>query len=134
MSRSWTVLIAVAALTAAAGSVAAQSKPKPLKNPVAPNATSIKAGQQVYNKQCRHCHGLKGTGDGPLAPTNPKPSNLTDGKWDFGSTDGEIFTVIWNGAPKPESEMKGMNKTLAERDVWNLVNFIRSIGPNPPKP
>jgi putative copper resistance protein D len=139
MSRSWTVLIVAAALTAGAGLVSAQSKPASgkaaaLKNPVPSNAASIKTGQQLYAKQCRHCHGLQGKGDGPLAPSNPKPSNLTDGKWDYGSTDGEIFNVIWNGAPKPKTEMKGMSETLSQRDVWNIVNYVRSIGPKPPKP
>ena len=137
MSGSWTVLVIAAALTMGAGIASAQSKPasgKPaaLKNPVASSPASIKAGQDLYNKQCRHCHGIRGTGDGPLAPSNPKPANLTDGKWDFGSTDAEIFNVIWNGVPKPKTEMKGMNETLSQRDVWHIVNYLRTIGK--PKP
>ena len=127
------------AITASLGLASAQPKPagaKPAaakvpKNPVAANAASIKAGQAVYNKQCRHCHGLRLKGDGSLAPTNPKPADLTDGKWEYGSSDGEIFNVIWNGAPKPQSKMEGMKGTLKENDVWNVVNFIRSVGPKP---
>jgi mono/diheme cytochrome c family protein len=42
--------------------------------------------------------------------------------------------VIWNGAPAPMTEMKAMKGTLAERDVWNVVNFIRSSGPKPATP
>ncbi len=61
---------------------------------------------------CRQCHGLRLKGDGPLAPKNPKPADLTDDKWDHGSSDGEIFAVIWNGAPAPMSEMKPMKDTL----------------------
>lgn len=99
------------------------------KNPVAANAASIKSGLTLYNKNCRHCHGLRGKGDGPLAPRNPKPSDLTDGKWDHGSSDGEIFAVIWNGAPAPMSEMKPMKGTLTEKNVWEIVNYLRSIGP-----
>jgi mono/diheme cytochrome c family protein len=105
------------------------------KNPVAATPASITAGRQAYGKNCRHCHGLKGLGDGPLAPKNPKPATLIDDKWDHGPSDGEIFAVIWNGAPAPKSEMKGMKGTLTEKDVWNIVNFLRSIGPKaaPPK-
>ena len=99
------------------------------KNPVAANAASITAGRALYNKNCRHCHGLRGRGDGPLAPKDPKPSDLTDGKWDHGGSDGELFAVIWNGAPAPKSEMKGMKGTLTERNVWEIVNYLRSIGP-----
>jgi mono/diheme cytochrome c family protein len=127
-------LIMTLALTWAAVETGAQRRggdPKAAarKNPVPSNPASIKAGQQAFGKQCRHCHGFKGVGDGPLAPKNPSPANLTDAKWDHGSTDGEIFAIIWNGAPAPKSEMKGMKGTLMERDVWNIVNFVRSIGP-----
>jgi mono/diheme cytochrome c family protein len=104
-------------------------KARAVKNPVAATPASVTAGRAVYGQNCRHCHGLKGTGDGPLAPKNPKPADLTDDKWDHGSSDGEIFAIIWNGAPTPMSEMKPMKGTLQERDVWNVVNFIRSIGP-----
>jgi mono/diheme cytochrome c family protein len=100
---------------------------------VAANAASVKAGQQAYSKNCRHCHGLKGLGDGPMAPKNPKPADLTDATWDFGASDGEIFTLIKNGVPDPKSEMKAMKETLADRDIWNVVNYLRSIGPKTAK-
>jgi mono/diheme cytochrome c family protein len=106
------------------------------KNPVPSSPASINLGRALYMKNCRHCHGLRAKGDGPLAPKNPSPADLTDAKWDHGSSDGEIFAVIWNGAPTPaagkkESEMKGMKGTLTEKDVWQVVNYIRSIGPAP---
>ena len=104
------------------------------KNPVAFNAASINAGRNLYNKNCRHCHGLRAKGDGPLAPKNPKPADLTDAKWDHGSSDGEIFAVIWNGAPAPMSEMKPMKGTLTEKNVWEIVNYIRSLGPKTAAP
>ena len=64
----------------------------------------------------------------PLAPKNPKPADLTDAKWDHGSSDGEIYTLILNGAPAPMSEMKGMKGTLTPTQIWQVVNYIRSIG------
>jgi mono/diheme cytochrome c family protein len=136
MSRVWSALLVVFVCFVFVAGASGQSKggdPKAraVKNPVAATAASVTAGRAVYNQQCRHCHGLRGQGDGPLAPKNPPPANLTDEKWDHGSSDGEIFAVIWNGAPAPKSEMKGMKGTLQERDVWNVVNFVRSIGPKP---
>lgn len=130
------VMVALAAALAATGAEAQKRGGDPklasLKNPVAATAASITAGRAVYGKQCRHCHGLRGKGDGPLAPKSPSPADLTDAKWDHGGSDGEIFTLILNGAPAPKSEMKGMKGTLTEKDIWSLVNFIRSIGPGAP--
>ena len=131
------VLIGVAFTWLAADGLAQKRGGDPkaaaLKNPVAANAASIKAGQQAYSKNCRHCHGLKALGDGAMAPKNPKPANLTDATWDFGPSDGEIFTLIKNGVPDEKSEMKGMNGTLADKDIWNVVNYLRSIGPKTAK-
>jgi mono/diheme cytochrome c family protein len=137
MRGVWTLLVVGCAVMLLSVSVAAQKRggdPKlaALKNPVALNAASIKAGQGVYAKNCRHCHGLRGKGDGPLAPKNPKPADLTDAKWDHGSTDGEIYTIVLNGAPAPMSEMKPMKGTLTPTQIWQVVNYIRSIGPQAP--
>ena len=126
-----TVAFALAMMAATADAQRRGGDPKlaARKNPVPYTAASITAGRALYNKNCRHCHGLRGRGDGPLAPKNPSPANLTDDKWDHGSSDGEIFAVIWNGAPAPKSEMKPMKGTLTEKNVWDVVNYIRSIGP-----
>jgi mono/diheme cytochrome c family protein len=121
----------VALMTAGAAAQRRGGDPKlaARKNPVAANAASITAGRALYAKNCRHCHGLRGKGDGPLAPKDPKPADLTDAKWDHGSSDGEIFALIWNGAPAPKSEMKPMKGTLTEKNVWEIVNYLRTIGP-----
>lgn len=134
MFRVWTALMLGCALLLAADVVSAQRrggdpKARAVKNPVPPTAASITAGRGAYGRNCRQCHGLRGKGDGPLAPKNPRPADLTDDKWDHGSSDGEIYAIIWNGAPAPNSEMKGMKDTLTQRDVWNVVNYVRSIGP-----
>ncbi len=128
-----TLAFAVAVTTAAVGAQRRGGDPKlaARKNPVAVNAASITSGRALYNKNCRHCHGLRGKGDGPLAPKDPKPADLTDAKGDHWSSDGEIFSVIWNGAPAPNSEMKPMKGTLTEKNVWEIVNYLRSIGPTP---
>src|SRR5262252_1689200 len=99
---------------------------KKMKNPVASSPESIKAGQQLFQKNCRFCHGADAKGNGPMAPEGTHPSNLTDDKWDRGSTDGEIFLVIRDGAG-PKFEMKGFKSKLAENDIWNIVNYLRSI-------
>jgi mono/diheme cytochrome c family protein len=103
-----------------------------VKNPVKPTPDSIRKGRQQYQRACRHCHGVTGVGDGPLAPKNPSPPNLTDATWDYGSSDGEIYTIISNGIGG-NSEMKGHRSEMTAADMWNIVNYLRSIGPTPPK-
>ncbi|HWW83578.1 MAG TPA: c-type cytochrome [Vicinamibacterales bacterium] len=101
---------------------------KKLKNPVASSPESIAAGKALFQKNCRFCHGTDAKGNGPMAPEGTHPSDLTDDKWDRGSTDGEIFMVIQNGAG-PKFDMKGFKSKMTEPDVWNIVNYLRSIGP-----
>lgn len=115
-------------LTTAVGHAQGNPQAASLKNPVKPTPDSIAKGRATFNKACRHCHGASGVGDGPLAPKNPPPANLTDATWDHGSSDGEIFTTITNGVGG-KSEMKGFKSELTATDVWNIVNFLRSIGP-----
>ena len=97
-----------------------------LQNPEPKNAESIDAGKKLFQRHCASCHGPGGKGDGGLALSGGTPSDLTDEMWDFGSTDGEIFVVIRDGV---SSDMLGYKEKLSEKQLWQVVNFIRSIGP-----
>ncbi len=121
--------LACAALITA--SVAAQNpggspEGKKLKNPVPASAESIAKGKAAFQKNCRFCHGADAKGDGPMAPEGTHPSNLTDDKWDRGATDGEIFLVIRDGAG-PKFDMKGYKSKMTEPEIWNIVNYLRSL-------
>jgi mono/diheme cytochrome c family protein len=108
----------------------AQTTPDPaakkLKNPVASSSESVAAGQQLYAKYCRFCHGADAKGNGPMAPKGTHPPDLTAGKAQDLS-DGEIFSVIRDGAG-PNQEMKPFKGKMQEQDMWNVVNYLRSIG------
>ena len=121
--------IAVASLSVgtSAQSIGGSPEARKVKNPVAATPESIAAGKALFMKNCRFCHGEDAKGDGPMAPKDTHPANLVDDKWDRGSTDGEIFAVIRNGAG-PKFDMKPQ-KTLSDQDIWNIVNYLRSIGP-----
>jgi len=101
-----------------------------IKNPVKATPESIAAGKAIYDKQCASCHGETGKGDGKMAAsitTGPKPSDLSDATWKHGSTDGEIFTLI-----KDDSKGTGMRafgSRLKAEDIWNVVNYVRTLGP-----
>ena len=99
-----------------------------LKNAVPISAASIAAGQALYQKQCAGCHGDTGKGDGTMgAELNPKPSNLADADWKHGSTDGEIFTVVRDGVKS--TGMKPFGRKLTTHQLWDVVNYVRSLGP-----
>jgi mono/diheme cytochrome c family protein len=97
-----------------------------LKNPVDATPKSIKAGEQTFQKFCAACHGKDAKGDGPTAPKDSHPPNLIDDVWTHGSTDGEIFTVVSDGAG-PKSEMKSFKSKLTADEIWNVVNYLRSL-------
>ena len=107
---------------------AAAPAAKTMKNPVASTPASITAGAAAYKKYCAFCHGVAGKGDGPLAPKDAMPADLTDAKWDHGATDGEIFNVIQNGGGT-NSKMVAFKGKMPDQDMWHIVNFLRSLGP-----
>ena len=124
----WVALVAMPAGLDAQAEKGGNPKAAAVKNPVPSNPASIKVGQQSYGKACRHCHGLRAKGDGPLAPKNPSPADLTDDTWVYGSTDGDIYNIIANGIGG-NSEMKGLRSELTTNQMWSIVNYIRSLGP-----
>jgi mono/diheme cytochrome c family protein len=117
-----------------AGAQAQEARRNPeaqkLKNPEPQNAESVEAGKKLYQRHCAACHGPNGKGDGGMALSGGEPSDLTDGAWDHGSTDGEIFVVIRDGV---SADMLAYKDKLTEKQIWQVVNYIRSIGPKPSK-
>jgi mono/diheme cytochrome c family protein len=118
--------VALVTISASAQNPGGSAEGKKLKNPVAASPDSIKAGQASYQKNCRFCHGNDAKGNGPMAPEGTHPSDLTDGKWERGSTPGEIFMVIRDGAG-PNFDMKGFKSKMTEPEMWNVVNYLQSL-------
>jgi mono/diheme cytochrome c family protein len=124
-AAAFLVAATVAAVSAQAPKNAAAAK---MKNPVKATAESIDAGKTTYNKYCKFCHNDGATGNGPLAPKDTHPPNLIDATWDHGSTDGEIFENIKDGIG-PKFDMKPMKAKMMDTDIWNVINYLRSLGP-----
>lgn len=118
---AWLVVVAVSAQ-----STGGNAEAKKIKNPVASTPASLSAGAATYKKYCAFCHNDDGTGEGALAPKDSHPPDLTDAEWTHGSSDGEIFTIIQEGAG-PKSVMKAFNKKITEQDAWNVVNYLHSL-------
>ena len=108
----------------------AHPEARELSNPAAGTPESAAAGAAAYAAHCAACHGSTGRGDGALAAAaaayGPRPSNLADPTWQHGGSDGEIFVAIRDGIG-PDFAMDAFGDRLAEADLWNLVNFLRSL-------
>jgi len=104
----------------------AASPASAIKNPVASTEKSIDSGRKLFQQYCRPCHGADATGNGPLAPKDVHPPNLVDGEWANGPTDGEIFSNIRNGIG-PQFDMKSWKSKMTATEIWNVVNYLRSI-------
>ena len=79
------------------------------------------AGNTIFNKSCKMCHG-----DITVVPTNaralPLAPNLGATDWQAANTDGEIFGKITNG----KGGMPPFGASLSEDERWKVVAFIRS--------
>ena len=127
-SRLFRTIIAALALACLGRiAIAAQGNPEAakVKNPVASTPESIAAGQTIFAKSCAPCHGktAEGGAGNDLIPAAP---NLVDDTWDHGSTDGEIFDNIKNGVA-PDFNMVPWKDQLKDPDIWNVVNYLKSI-------
>jgi mono/diheme cytochrome c family protein len=125
-SRLFLTVAAAFLLVSGTRIIGAQGDPEAakIKNPVAATPESIAAGQTVYRK-CAPCHGAQGQG-GPGNDLIPAAPSLVDDMWDHGSTDGEIFNNIKNGIG-PDFNMVPWKDMLKDEDMWNVVNYIRTL-------
>ena len=102
-----------------------------LANPLSPSPELIAAGQKLFGDHCSECHGDEAKGDGMMGEDlDPPPPDLTDAQWKHGDTDGEIFTVIRDGT---KDGMKKFGRKLTAEQIWQLVIYVRSLGPTTEK-
>lgn len=130
------VLALVISIGGAASSQESTGSVTALKNPVAATPASLSAGKSAYDTNCAGCHGNKAQGAEKAGVVisiiqeqgGKQPPDLTDDKWDHGSTDGEIYGVIKKGVPP--TMMAGWDGRLSDTDIWNIVNYLRAVPAN----
>jgi mono/diheme cytochrome c family protein len=113
-------------------SAALVAQPKPwvvpanftsMKNPVAKGDASTKAGLALYTKNCVSCHGKTGLGDGVKARTlKESPGDFSKAAFQT-QADGDLFYKTKTG----RGEMPKYEGKLADDDIWNMVNFLRTL-------
>jgi mono/diheme cytochrome c family protein len=101
-----------------------------LKNPVANTKKSIARGRVIFMQNCTSCHGENGKAEGSLVAD---ATDLTSPQlYKSGTSEGEIFHSVRDGAGDQMPAFKGQLDN--ETDIWNLVNFIRSLWPEAQRP
>ncbi len=96
-------------------------------NPFRGNTKATEQGKALYTNLCVACHGEKGKGDGVAsAGLSVPPADHTSSKVQ-NQTDGVIFWKIFTGNnPMPSF------KSLPQDQIWQLVDYIRTLSKNKP--
>lgn len=108
------------------------TRPRFDKSPVA--GADPDQGAHWFSFYCVHCHGWQGKGDGPTAATlDPRPRNLTNGKYANYISNLDLFRVIKGGgaARNLAEAMPPWGNVMQDQDIWNTVAFIRSLADKP---
>lgn len=121
-------LLALAAFADAPAKLTRDDAAK-LKDPVAYTKKSISQGQATFLQNCTSCHGEDGKAEGSLIAS--ATDLTTPSLYKSGTSEGEIFRSIRDGAG---DQMPAFKPQLSETDMWNLVNFIRSLWPESQRP
>lgn len=79
-------------------------------------------GARLFRNHCGGCHGPNARG-GDIGP------NLTTGRFTHATSDAAMFRVISEGVAG--TEMIGIYRGRTDKQVWQLVTFIRSLTARP---
>jgi len=99
-------------------------------------AGNIKRGKRNYDQYCTPCHGKEGKGDGTRVTVekfDPLPRNHTEGRYMNQRTDVQLFKTVKEGGKSMNFShiMPQWKHILGDKDIWNVVAYIRSIAVDP---
>lgn len=81
---------------------------------------SQQAGEDLYMKNCKSCHG--DIGQMNMIPLVPLPKDMSIEQV-VNQTDGAMYFKIANG----RGAMPSFKNTLSVNDTWNVISYIRSF-------
>ena len=87
------------------------------------------AGAIVYAQYCVICHGAGGRGDGPAAPSNPRPADHTDPAYMGSLSDADLYLVIEKGgaAVGKSPLMVPWGPVLRDQQIRDLIAHLRQL-------
>jgi mono/diheme cytochrome c family protein len=131
VTRKPSVLPALGVLVASwlmtAGWAAGQQGPA--SNPVPYTPASIARGKTFFLQNCQSCHDEDGRARSAAVAIAADLTNPD--RWKFGTSDAQVFKTIKSGAAEA---MPPFGADLKDDQIWDIVNFIRSIGPESKRP
>jgi mono/diheme cytochrome c family protein len=98
---------------------------KRMENPLTADVRTTSEGRTVYLGNCSVCHGPKGTGDSPIGRNMYPPAADLSSQRVIGMRDGEIAWIVKSGLSFVG--MPAFRTILSDRQVWQVVTFIRSL-------
>ena len=99
------------------------------RSPVAYGDEAIREGRKHYLRLCQNCHGKDGRA---LESFDFEATDLTQpDRYRHGATDGDLFYSTKEGAG---NDMPPFKEKLTDQQVWEVVWFLRSIGPESARP
>jgi len=100
---------------------------KELVNPFSSSdASTLERGAVVYNRYCALCHGVDGTGGGPVVDHGfPSPPSLLR-PFTRRMPDGQIIHIITHG----RSRMPSHAAQIPLDDRWKIVTHVRELQNN----
>ncbi len=99
-------------------------------NPLKPISADLKAGATLYVHNCAFCHGYANSSTSKTAhglylrPPVFANDDLSEDE------DGQIYWYIDHGVKL--TSMPSYNKTLKEKEIWQLVLFVKNMKKLPP--
>jgi cytochrome c oxidase cbb3-type subunit I/II len=114
----------------------------PIAVPPEPAVTreSITHGGELFQKmECWKCHGQRGRGDGPSAPTltdsKDQPirpydfaAGTDDSRFKCGETNQDLFRIFMAGVDG--TPMPSFADVIQPSDAWDLVHYLRTLQSN----
>ena len=94
-----------------------------ITNPLESSPERIESGRQLFQTNCKHCHGAEGRGDGPSGLYFEPTPQAMQGERVTERSDGEIFWILGNGS----ANMPSFGNLLTHEERWELILFIRSL-------
>lgn len=86
------------------------------------NATTVKAGEAVFFKNCKSCHGDPGKNN--VAKITPLPKDPASKEYQ-NQSDGALFYKMTTG----RGPMPAFGNILKEEERWQVISFVRTFNP-----